>query len=61
MKFFSLKKGLFILNQEQKKYLYFVFVFILISMFLEALSVGIVLPLFSILLKVIPFDKFDFQ
>jgi len=48
---FSLKKVLFILNKEQKKYLYFVSFLILISMFLEALSVGIVLPLFSILLK----------
>ena len=39
------------LSQEQKKYLIFILIMSLISMLLESLSIGVILPLFSILLK----------
>ena len=48
---FSLNKALQMLSQEQKKYLIFILIMSLISMLLESLSIGVILPLFSILLK----------
>ena len=47
----SLNKAFLVLNREQKKYLLFIFIMALISMLLESLSIGIMLPLFSILLN----------
>ena len=48
---FSLRKAFLILSHSQKKYLLFIFIMVLISMLLESLSIGIILPLFSILLN----------
>ena len=48
---FSLNKAFLIFSRGQKKYLLFIFVMALISMLLESLSIGVILPLFSILLK----------
>tara|TARA_Y100000590_G_scaffold470678_2_gene667684 strand:- start:1381 stop:3135 length:1755 start_codon:yes stop_codon:yes gene_type:complete len=48
---FSLKKAWLVFDTKQKKYLTIIFIFMLISMMLEALSIGIILPLISILLK----------
>ena len=47
---FSIKKAWSILSSEQRKFLIIILVFMLISMILETLSIGIMLPLFSILL-----------
>ena len=47
----SFKKALLILNSDQKKYLIFLFILMMISTALETLSVGVMVPLFSILLK----------
>ena len=48
---FSFRTAWSILNHAQKQNLIFVFIFMLVSMNLEALSIGIMLPLISILLK----------
>jgi ABC-type multidrug transport system fused ATPase/permease subunit len=40
-----------LLKREQKKYAIFILILMFFAMFLECLSVGIILPLFSILLK----------
>ena len=45
------KKAWLLLNYKQKKYAIFIFVLMFIAMFFEALSVGIVLPLISVLLR----------
>ncbi len=45
------KKIWLLLNYKQKKYAIFMFVLMLVAMILESLSVGIVFPLISILLK----------
>ena len=45
------KKTWLLLNSKQKNYIIFIFVLMFIAMFFEALSVGILLPLISILLK----------
>lgn len=48
---FSFKKAWLSLSRNQRKYSFFIFALMLISMILEALSIGIVLPLLSIILK----------
>ena len=48
---FLLKKAWLLLNYKQKKYAIFIFILMFLAMILEALSIGIVLPLLSILLK----------
>ena len=48
---FLLKEAWSLLQYKQKKYAIFMFVLMLLAMLLEGLSVGIVLPLTSILLK----------
>ena len=45
------KKAWLLLKQEQKKYAFFIFILMFFAMILESLSVGIMLPLLSILLK----------
>ena len=45
------KKAWLLLNDKQKKYAFFIFVLMFIAVFLEALSIGVILPLLSILLK----------
>ena len=45
------KKAWQLLSYKQKKYAIFIFILMFFAMFLESLSVGIMLPLFSILLK----------
>ena len=45
------KKAWLLLNQEQKKYAIFIFILMFVTMILESLSIGIILPLISILLK----------
>mgnify|MGYP001222024474 CR=1 FL=1 len=45
------KKAWLLLNYKQKKYAVFIFILMFLAMFLEALSIGIMLPLLSILLK----------
>ena len=45
------KKAWLVLSYKQKKYSIFIFIMMFFAMILETLSVGIVLPLFSILLK----------
>ena len=45
------KKSWLLLNYEQKKYAIFIFILMLLAVILEALSIGIVLPLLSIFLK----------
>ena len=45
------KKAWLFLHYEQKKYAIFIFILIFLAMILESLSVGIVLPLLTILLK----------
>ena len=45
------KKTWLLLNSKQKNYIIFIFVLMFIAMFFEALSVGILLPLISILLR----------
>ena len=47
----TLKKAWLLLNYKQRKYAFFIFVLMFFAMFLEALSVGIIIPLISILLK----------
>jgi len=48
---FLVKKSWLLLNRKQKKYMIFIFALIFFAMILESLSVGIVLPLISILLN----------
>jgi len=48
---FLAKKSWLLLNRKQKKYMIFIFALIFFAMILESLSVGIVLPLISILLN----------
>ena len=45
------KKAWLLLNYKQKKYAIFIFILMFLAMILEALSVGIMLPLISIILK----------
>ena len=45
------KKAWLLLNQEQKKYAIFIFILMFVAMILESLSIGILIPLISILLK----------
>ena len=45
------KKAWLLLIYKQKKYAIFIFVLMFVAMILESLSVGIVLPLISVLLK----------
>jgi len=45
------KKAWSLLNYKQKKYVIFIFILMFLAMILEALSIGIMLPLLSILLK----------
>ena len=45
------KQAWLLLNYKQKKYAAFIFILMFLAMFLEALSIGIMLPLLSILLK----------
>ena len=45
------KKAWLLLKHEQKKYAIFIFILMFFAMFLEAFSIGIILPLLSILLK----------
>ena len=45
------KKAWLLLKQKQKKYAFFIFILMFFAMILESLSVGIMLPLLSILLK----------
>ena len=45
------KKAWLLLKQEQKKYAFFIFILMFFAMILEALSVGVILPLISVLLK----------
>ena len=46
-----LKKAWLLLNYKQKKYVIFLFMLMFLAMILESLSIGILLPLISILLK----------
>jgi len=46
-----IKKSWALLNSKQKKYSIFIFFMIFVAMFLESLSIGIIIPLLSILLK----------
>ena len=46
-----LKKSWLFLNSKQKKYAIFIFLMIFVTMFLESLSIGIIIPLISIFLK----------
>jgi len=48
---FLFKKTWLLLNLKQKKYAIFIFILMFLTMILESLSVGIVIPLISILLK----------
>ena len=48
---FSLRKAWSIFDYNQKKYLIFIFILMFVSMLLETLSIGIILPLLSIFLK----------
>ena len=45
------KKAWLILSNKQKKYAIFIFVLMVVAMILETLSIGIMLPLLSVLLK----------
>jgi len=45
------KKAWLLLNHNQKKYAIFLFILMFLAMILESLSIGIILPLISILLK----------
>jgi phosphorylcholine metabolism protein LicD len=45
------KRAWLLLSNKQKKYAIFIFVLMLVAMILESLSVGIIVPLISILLK----------
>ena len=46
-----LKKAWLLLNYKQKKYAIFIFILMFVTMILESLSIGIIFPLISILLK----------
>ena len=48
---FLAKKSWLLLNRKQKKYMIFIFALIFFAIILESLSVGIVLPLISVLLR----------
>ena len=45
------KKAWLLLSNKQKKYAIFIFVLMVVAMILETLSIGIMLPLLSVLLK----------
>jgi hypothetical protein len=45
------KKAWLLLNPKQKKYAIFLFILMFIAMILESLSIGIIFPLISVLLK----------
>ena len=45
------KKAWLVLSNKQKKYAIFIFVLMIVAMILETLSIGIMLPLLSVLLK----------
>ena len=45
------KKAWLLLSNKQKKYAIFIFVLMVVAMILETLSIGIILPLLSVLLK----------
>ena len=45
------KKAWLLLNNKQKKYAIFIFALMVVAMILEALSIGIMLPLLSVLMK----------
>ena len=45
------KKAWLLLDKKQRKYAIFIFILMFFAMFLEALSIGIMLPLLSIMLK----------
>ena len=47
----TFKKAWLLLNYKQKKYVIFLFMLMFLAMILESLSIGIILPLISILLK----------
>ena len=47
----SFKKAWRILNYQQRKYLIFIFFLMFIAMLLESLSIGVILPLLSVILK----------
>ena len=47
----TFKKAWLLLNYKQKKYVIFLFMLMFLVMILESLSIGIILPLISILLK----------
>ena len=47
----TFKKAWLLLNYKQKKYAIFIFVLIFLAMILESLSIGIILPLMSVLLR----------
>ena len=47
----SIKQFLFILNKEEKLNLFYLFILMIIGMFLETLSVGLVIPLINIILQ----------
>ena len=47
----TFKKAWLLLNHNQKKYAIFLFILMFLAMILESLSIGIILPLISILLK----------
>ena len=47
----TFKKAWLLLNYNQKKYTIFIFVMMIVAMILETLSIGIMLPLLSVLLK----------
>ena len=47
----SFKKAWRILNQQQRKYFIFIFFLMFISMLLESLSIGVIFPLLSVILK----------
>ena len=46
-----IKKTWLLLNQKQKKYAILLFIMMFLAMILESLSIGIIFPLISILLK----------
>ena len=48
---FSFRKAWSIFDYNQKKYIIFIFILMFVSMLLETLSIGIILPLLSIFLK----------
>ena len=47
----TFKKAWLLLNKSQRKYIYFIFILMFFSMILEILSIGIIIPLLSLLIK----------